>query len=112
MKGKYKVRSGMVARNFKGGDKDRDDLFAETAPLEAKRLLMSRAVTGGGMAHLSTKCEEDVYLEVPEECHCPPGYRGKLRFWMYGMRQAAAAWERLSAYKLSSVGLVEEFHVE
>eukprot|EP00973_Karenia_brevis_P010223 1384613-Karenia_brevis.AAC.1 len=34
----------MVARSFKGGDKDRDDLSAETAPPEAKRLLMSRAV--------------------------------------------------------------------
>eukprot|EP00973_Karenia_brevis_P087254 12097647-Karenia_brevis.AAC.1 len=35
----------MVARNFKGGDKDRDDLSVETPLLEAKRLLMSRAVT-------------------------------------------------------------------
>ena len=39
------VRSRLVARDFKGGDKDRDDLFAETPPLEGKRLLMSRAVT-------------------------------------------------------------------
>jgi hypothetical protein len=30
----------MAARDFKGGDKDRDDLFAETPPLEAKRMLM------------------------------------------------------------------------
>eukprot|EP00973_Karenia_brevis_P041984 5812106-Karenia_brevis.AAC.1 len=45
MRGKYDVRSRMVAKNYKGGDKGRDDLFAETAPLEAKRLLMSRAVT-------------------------------------------------------------------
>ena len=35
------IRSRMVARDFKGGDKDRDDLFAETPPLEAKRLLLS-----------------------------------------------------------------------
>ena len=39
------VRSRLVARDFKGGDKDRDDLFAETPPLEAKRLLLSRAAT-------------------------------------------------------------------
>ena len=39
------IRCRMVARDFKGGDKDRDDLFAETPPLEAKRILMSRAVT-------------------------------------------------------------------
>eukprot|EP00973_Karenia_brevis_P030936 4267184-Karenia_brevis.AAC.1 len=45
MKGKYDVRSRMVAKNYKGGDKGRDDLFAETPPLEAKRMLFSRAVT-------------------------------------------------------------------
>eukprot|EP00973_Karenia_brevis_P051715 7183832-Karenia_brevis.AAC.1 len=44
-KGDMEVRSRMVARDCKGGDKDRDDLFAETPPLEAKRLLMSRAMT-------------------------------------------------------------------
>ena len=32
------VRSRLVARDFKGADKDRDDLFAETPPLEAKRM--------------------------------------------------------------------------
>eukprot|EP00973_Karenia_brevis_P074542 10359252-Karenia_brevis.AAC.1 len=45
MKGKYDVRSRIVAKNYKGGDKGRDDSFAETPPLEAERLLMSRAVT-------------------------------------------------------------------
>eukprot|EP00973_Karenia_brevis_P005461 744575-Karenia_brevis.AAC.1 len=45
MRGEYDVRSRMVARKFKGGDKNRDDLFEETPPLEAKRMLMSRAVT-------------------------------------------------------------------
>eukprot|EP00973_Karenia_brevis_P034561 4768027-Karenia_brevis.AAC.1 len=39
------VRCRVVARDFKGGDKGRDDLFAETPPLEAKRLLLSRALT-------------------------------------------------------------------
>ena len=32
---RIEVRSRMVARDFKGGDKGRDDLFAETPPLEA-----------------------------------------------------------------------------
>eukprot|EP00973_Karenia_brevis_P051171 7107772-Karenia_brevis.AAC.1 len=45
MKGTFEVRSRMVAMNFNGGDRDRDDLVAETSPLEARRLLMSRAVT-------------------------------------------------------------------
>ena len=29
------VRSRLVARDFKSGDKDRDDLFAATPPLES-----------------------------------------------------------------------------
>eukprot|EP00973_Karenia_brevis_P025061 3455500-Karenia_brevis.AAC.1 len=87
MKGKDDVRSRMVAQNYKGGDKGRDDLFAETPPLEANRMLFSRAVTNREdgrsrklifidvkKAHLNPGCEEDVYLELPEECKCPPGY--------------------------------------
>eukprot|EP00973_Karenia_brevis_P065534 9107499-Karenia_brevis.AAC.1 len=88
----YEVRSRMVANNYKGADKGRGDLFAETPPLEAKRLLMSRAVTrivdgtsrklmfiDVKKAHLNPVCEEEVYLELPEECHCPPGYCGKFK---------------------------------
>ena len=36
-------RSRWVGREFKGGDKDRDDLFAATPPLEAKRSLIAMA---------------------------------------------------------------------
>ena len=74
------VRSRLVARDFKGGDNDRDDLFAETPPLEAKRMLLSRAATrrrdgkfrkllfvDARKAHLNPKCEDDVYIMLPEE---------------------------------------------
>jgi hypothetical protein len=79
------VRSRLVARDFKGGDKGRDDLFADTPPLEAKRMLLSKAATRGKKgwrklmfidvkkAHLNPRCEEDVYIELPEECGAPPG---------------------------------------
>eukprot|EP00973_Karenia_brevis_P060516 8416681-Karenia_brevis.AAC.1 len=30
-------------------------------------------------AHLNPECKEDVYLELPEECNCPPGFCGKLK---------------------------------
>ena len=106
-----------VVRDFKGGDKDRDDLFAETPPLEAKRILMSRAATRNKSgvyrklmfidvkkAHLNPGCNEDVYVDLPEECECPPGFCGKLVYWMYGMRQAASAWENHYAGLLESVG--------
>ena len=39
------ARSRLAAGDFKGSDKDRDDLFAGTPPLEAKRLSISRAAT-------------------------------------------------------------------
>ena len=73
-------RSRLVARDFKGGDKDRDDLYAATPPLESKRLLDSRAATrikgkltrkllfiDARKAHLNPKCQQDVYIELPAE---------------------------------------------
>ena len=39
------IRSRLVARDFKGKDKDRDDLFAGTPPLEAKKMLFSKMAT-------------------------------------------------------------------
>eukprot|EP00973_Karenia_brevis_P009314 1261444-Karenia_brevis.AAC.1 len=87
MRGAYDVRCRMVAKDYRGKDKHRDDLFAETPPLEAKRMLMSRTVTRRRdgryrklmfidvkRAHLKPICEEDVYLELPPECDCPEGY--------------------------------------
>ena len=44
-KGEFLIRSRFVARDLKGKDNDRDDLFAGTPPLEAKRMLFSRAAT-------------------------------------------------------------------
>jgi len=111
------VRSRLVARDFKGGDKGRDDLFAETPPLEAKRMLLSRAATrtksgrfrkllfiDARKAHLNPKCEEEVFIELPEECHAPEGSCGRLNFWLYGFRPAAAAWEKHYAALLEGVG--------
>ena len=73
-----------MARDFKGGDKDRDDLFAGSPPLEAKRMIISRAATrrrdgvrrkllfiDARKAHTNPKCEGDVYIELPEECGAP-----------------------------------------
>ena len=87
-------RSGLVARDFKGADKDRDDLFAGTPPLQAKRMLFSRLATStkGGRfrkllfidacnANSNPVCTGDVYIQLPEECGCPEGMCGKLNFW-------------------------------
>ncbi len=46
--GDQDVRCRLVGRDFKPkGEKDRDDLFAATPPLEAKNILFSFAVTEG-----------------------------------------------------------------
>ena len=55
-------------------------------------------------AHTIPRCEEDVYIDLPEECGAPPGMCGKLEFWLYGFRPAAAAWERHYSELLEKVG--------
>eukprot|EP00973_Karenia_brevis_P000592 83559-Karenia_brevis.AAC.1 len=80
------VRCRVVARDSKCGGKGRDDPFAETPPLEAKGILFSRAVTrradgrvrksmfvDARKAHLNPKCDEDVYIQLPEEYGASPG---------------------------------------
>eukprot|EP00973_Karenia_brevis_P029192 4026328-Karenia_brevis.AAC.1 len=54
-------------------------------------------------ARLNAECKEDVYLDLPEECNSPRGFCGKLKRWMYGVRQAAAAWEAHYSEKLEEV---------
>ena len=111
------VRSRLVARDFKGADNDRDDLFAATPPLESKRLLLSRAATrvngklvrkllfiDAKKAHLNPECGEDVYIQLPDEAKGGPGMCGKLNFWLYGFRRAASAWEDFYAEKFEGAG--------
>jgi len=113
----YDVRCRLVGRDFKGADNKRDDLFAETPPWEAKRMLFSRFMTrrrdgrrrklmliDAKKAHLNSKCDEDVYIELPEECNAPEGMCGKLEYWLYGFRPAAAAWEKFYAEKFEEAG--------
>jgi hypothetical protein len=58
-------------------------------------------------AHLNGVLEagEDVYICLPEEAGAP-GKCGKLRRWLYGMRQAASAWERHYSQKMEGIGFV------
>ena len=57
-------------------------------------------------AHLNPKCREEVYIDLPEESGAGEGVCGKLVHWIYGMRQAAQAWEAMYSEKLESVGVV------
>ena len=55
-------------------------------------------------AHLNPRCMEPVFIELPEGCGAGPGVCGKLNFWHYGFRPAAAAWEEAYSCKLGECG--------
>ena len=119
-KGDGSTRSRLVARDFRGGDRRRDDLFAATPPLEAIRAVLSMVATENAdgdrvrklmmidakKAHLNSPCEEEVFVALPEEAGALPGQCGKLNFWLYGFRRAASAWEDFYAKVLENMGFV------
>ena len=103
-------RSRLVARNFKGGGKDRDDLFAATPPLEIKTLLISRAAPGvkgklirkllfidAKKAHLNPECKEDAYIQLPQEADGGPCKCGKWKIIMPRSLRRQALLEEMLA---------------
>ena len=107
-----KYRSRLVAKELKL-DK-RDDLFAATPPLEAKKLLVSLAMTDGlgklkldfidvRRAFFHAECRREVYVELPPE-DASPGMCGKLNMAMYGTRDAPQNWEFEYGEFMESVG--------
>lgn len=44
-------------------------------------------------AHLAPKCDQDIYVDLPEEAGVKSDECGKLIHWRYGCRPAAQAWE-------------------
>ena len=104
-----RYRSRLVAMEFKCNK--REDLFAATPPVEAKKLLMALAMTEGygydrqGRYHelkldfidirrafFHAPCLREVYVELPAE-DAEPGMCGKLIKAMYGTRDAPQNWE-------------------
>ena len=98
----------MVAKEIKLDKKN--DLFAATPPLEAKKMLLSYAVTAGigyvpgdkeaGMkldfidisrAYFQAAAVRNVYVQLPDEDY-EAGMCGKLLKSMYGTRDAAQNW--------------------
>ena len=115
-------RSRLVAKEIKK-DK-REDLFAATPPLEAKKLLFSMALTEGigycknnrinGMklnfidvkrAYFHAKCKRNVYVRLPEEDK-EDGMCAKLNMSMYGTRDAAQNWEEAYTEFMESIGFI------
>ena len=58
-------------------------------------------------AHLNPECEENVYIELPSESGSKEGVCGKLNYWLYGFRPAAAAWEKHYSKLLEGVGFIK-----
>jgi len=121
------VRCRLVARDFKPkGERDRSEIFAAMPPLESKKLLFQQAVTQNARnrrsgedgikvmlidvkkAHLNGFVGEDewAYIELPSGV-ARKGQCGRLRRWLYGMRQAASAWERDYSDKLAAIGFTK-----
>jgi len=95
-------------------------------PLESKKLLFQQAVTQNALnklsgedgikvmlidvkkAHLNGFVGEDecAYIELPSGV-ARKGQCGRLRRWLYGMRQAASAWERDYSDKLTEIGFAK-----
>ena len=96
-----------MARDFKDPkEKDREDLFSATPPLEMMRFIMSRQATHRKdgrerksmyldikKAHVIPLCEQNVYVELPGEAEVEDDECGKLIHWLCGCRPAAQAWE-------------------
>ena len=118
------IRCRLVARDFKPkGEKDRSEIFAAMPPLESKKLLFQQAMSQNARnrsrgedglkimlidvkkAHLNGFVGEDefAYIELPWGA-IKEGQCGRLRRWLYGMRQDASAWERDYSEKLVSMG--------
>jgi hypothetical protein len=111
------VRSRYVGRDFKPkGEGPRAEIFASMPPLEAKKIIFSRAVSQVGerrkkklifidvkKAHMNAVCQEWAFVELPEEIH-EEGFCAQLKFWLYGMRPAARAWEEEYGNKLEAEG--------
>ena len=113
-------RSRLVAQEI--NSHKREDLFAATPPLEAKKVLMSFATTEGlgfqsgekekghkmdfidvRRAYFHAKARRAVYVKLPKEDD-QIGMCGRLLKAMYGTRDAAQNWEHAYVDFLESAG--------
>ena len=110
---------GLVAQEFTKGKLSA--VFAATPPLEAKKALLSLAVTEGigygpgwhykldftdiKRAYFYAPAKRDVYVKLPMEDQSE-GMCGKLNKSMYGTRDASLNWENEYIRFMISVGFV------
>ena len=107
-------RSRLVAREI--NTYKRGDLFAATPPLEALKFILSMTATANkgeivmvndiSRAFFHAKAERDVYVQLVPEDTLPgeEGLCGKLRYSMYGTRDAAQIWHKEYSGQLIAIG--------
>jgi hypothetical protein len=105
----------LVAQEIKR-DK-REDLFAATPPLEAKKLLFSIVASSGSSerfkidfidvrrAYFHAKSRRPVFVKLPPEDH-QEGMCGRLMKAMYGTRDAAQNWELAYSEFVQRIGFI------
>ena len=113
------IRARLVAQEYSQGKLSA--IFAATPPLEAKKVLLSLAVTEGigfgegwqykldfidiKRAYFYAPAKRDVYVKLPME-DFTEGYCGKLNKSMYGTRDASLNWENEYIRFMESAGFV------
>ena len=116
---KLNIRARLVAQEFSKGKLS--TIFAATPPLEAKKALLSLAVTEGigygdgwhykldfidiKRAYFYAPAKRDVYVKLPAE-DFTEGYCGKLNKSMYGTRDASLNWENEYIRFMTGIGFV------
>ena len=112
------IRCRLVGKEFKTTPDDA--LYACTPPLEALRLILSRAATIGedgktrevmvndvSGAYFYAECTRVMYIELPkEDPEYSPDKLGRLRLCLYGTRDAAVNWQTTLSDHLVSEGFV------
>jgi len=115
----FNIRARLVAQEFTKGKLEA--IFAATPPLEAKKTLLSLAVTEGigygdgwhykldfidiKRAYFYAPAKRNVYIKLPYEDRAE-GMCGKLNYSMYGTRDASLNWECEYIRFMESIGFV------
>ena len=107
-------RSRLVAREI--NTYKRDDLFAATPPLESLKLILSMTATANhgevvmvndiSRAFFHARAKREVYVQLPKEDQKEgeEGLRGRLKYSMYGTRDAAQNWQEEYSSQLVQIG--------
>ena len=113
-----RIRCRLVGKEFRTGPDDA--LYASTPPLEALRVVLSRAATSDdgttrreimvndvSRAYFYAKMTRPLYIEVPaEDPNASRDKLGRLRLCLYGTRDAALNWQQTLSDHLVDNGFV------